>query len=301
MVQSPCVVVCIIDRRYGPAIPGGESAKSATHIEVDHARKNSKPVFYFIRDRAYTEFEQLRHNASYKTYWVEPNNEQARDRWRGFVQQIAALPMSNDYSNWLDQFSTAVDLCDKVESRLVAAFPQHATSRALAPERFVRLTFVPTTFDGFYGDVSGHFRNDTEVLALDVVSGWRLENEDQVVIAQGALAPGRQLVVQGQQNHSYSVPRVPSTSYRSLYCEYENIYGDRYRVEVALGVDIRSVDLPDVIPGRVGHARPPQGTHEFLIIQSERVFAATGVAGARMWIQILAPPDRAEIPPPTVA
>ena len=67
-VQDSDVVVCVVDRRYGPPLPFGEFVgKSATHAEVIHAMKPEfrKPIFFFIRDRAFADFEQMRSNLAY--------------------------------------------------------------------------------------------------------------------------------------------------------------------------------------------------------------------------------------------
>jgi hypothetical protein len=140
-VELSDVVVCILDGRYGPPLPDPYSPKSATEVEVQHAWKIGKPVFTFIRDEAYTEYSQLRKSSSFTTHWVEPNRQERRDSWTHFVTEIANLAEVGNRSNWLDLFSTVIDLCDRVESRLYACFPTAAAGMALRPERVVRIIF----------------------------------------------------------------------------------------------------------------------------------------------------------------
>ena len=216
-VEASDVIICLIDKRYGPSLPAPHADKSATHVEIDHARTLGKPVFYFIRNRAFMEFEQLKTNNSHATRWVEPSDVASRQKWLDFVRNIAALPKSADYSNWLDQFDSGVDLCDKVEARLVAAFPQLAISRALDPERLVRLIFVPTSLDGFRQSVIGHFRNETPNLALNLITGWTLGRSANEVLRRGALASQGNFATHQQTDLTYPLPMSPDEESRTVY------------------------------------------------------------------------------------
>lgn len=121
-VESADVIVCILDQRYGPKLPGREM--SATQAEIQHARDLKKPIAIFIRNRAYTDYAFLRNNADANPLWVEKHETEEcktnRKRWLDFVKLLVRLPGEKqaDYSNWVDQFETIVDLKRIVLKRL---------------------------------------------------------------------------------------------------------------------------------------------------------------------------------------
>jgi len=113
-LESSDIVVCIIDRRYGGIINNATYANlSATHAEIRHANSEAvkKPVLYYMRDRAWNDYDLLRRDATIKTQWVEQRNDAGRAAWLGMVSEIAALPEHNNRSNWVTLFKTSVDLC----------------------------------------------------------------------------------------------------------------------------------------------------------------------------------------------
>ncbi len=52
-VQKSDLVICIIDREYGPLLRGAYGEKSATHVGIEHARAQNIPVFFAIRKQAF--------------------------------------------------------------------------------------------------------------------------------------------------------------------------------------------------------------------------------------------------------
>ena len=109
------VVLCIVDGRYGPPLGNQYGDLSATHVEVRHAREEGKPIFFFIRSIAYTEWSMLKRDSSVNTKWVEPDNPRCRALWTEFVSEFASLP-GEETSNWFDQFRNVVDLKQIVEA-----------------------------------------------------------------------------------------------------------------------------------------------------------------------------------------
>ena len=118
-VANADVVLCIVDQRYGAPLPSGEySGVSATHAEVRHAKKLGKPLYFFIRQEAFTEWAILKRAPETKTKWVETHDDSQRKRWTDFVSECAKLPEEKGISNWCHQFSTVVDLKRIVEMRV---------------------------------------------------------------------------------------------------------------------------------------------------------------------------------------
>lgn len=64
-VETADVLVCILDRRYGPPLPPAHAYAgiSATHAEIVHAQARGKRVFTFVRERSYVDHEQIRETA----------------------------------------------------------------------------------------------------------------------------------------------------------------------------------------------------------------------------------------------
>lgn len=119
-LESSDVVVCIIDRRYGGILGGDFGELSATHFEVNHAQRMDppKPMFFFMRERAWMDYGLLKGNPSAETQWVEPKNSTAKTKWLDFVRQIAAIPSHANRSNWVTLFRSSADLRPLVVKRL---------------------------------------------------------------------------------------------------------------------------------------------------------------------------------------
>jgi hypothetical protein len=113
------VVVCVVDQRYGPVLPDGPFAGiSATHAEVRFAKAKGIPVLHFIRREAFHEYSMLKRDATVKTTWVETSSEERRHLWVSFVAEFATLPTEGGVSNWVDPFTTIVDLKEVVLLRI---------------------------------------------------------------------------------------------------------------------------------------------------------------------------------------
>jgi len=235
-VEAADVVLCIIDRRYGDVLKDGPyKGKSATQAEVEHARrlKPAKPIFFFIRDKAAADFSFIRDNdVRSRTRWVEETNEEQRRRWFEFVKTISQLPKHENWSNWYDPFKDVVDLKQLVYKRLVDRFPQKAASLALSPDRFVRITFVPGRGGEENVTVHGHFQNVGVGPALNLVHGvgWTSLDNPREPYLRGGLPDGQSILTHDGHDYSYSAAGNPSPV---VFCEYENRFRDKYRVEQA--------------------------------------------------------------------
>ena len=259
-VLSSDVVVCILDRRYGEVINAGpHQGKSATHAEIEHARNHKKPVFFFVRSETWREYQELRTNEAYQTKWMEPNDPQKRKLLFDFMQDTSGLPNSAYWSNWCDLFETSVDLAPIVSKRLVDKFPSQAGTLARHPDRFLRLFFNPKQLDPT--GVSGYFRNAGIGSALNVVHGFEVGAKRTAFNPVGALLEGEFL---GDSQPVKYVTGVPLASVKTLiFCEYDNRFGDKYRVEV-----------------------PIVGASGRMKLEPERVSVGVSIAGALSWIPL---------------
>lgn len=241
-VEAADVVLCFIDRRYGGVLRTGQfSGKSATHAEVQHARSHRKPIFFFVREAAFREYEQLRFKPTYKTVWVEPNKTAARQLWFKFMSEVAALPTHSGWSNWCDLFRFSTDLKPLVQKRLSDHFKQQFALPALQPGRIVRMTFK-------YGGsgsraCEGAFLNCGPGPVFCVRHGCTWNDEQTTVGEIGALRDGDISAEHGISTTYIFKAAPPAPGLAGLYCEYQNPHGDRYRVNVPLVPNARGTQL----------------------------------------------------------
>jgi len=223
-VAAADAVVCIIDRRYGGVLKSGPyQGKSATQAEVEYARSLPKPVFFFLRDRAADDYDVMRLNGvSAKTRWVRETNEEQRKRWFEFVRSVSELPRHAEWSNWYDPFKDVVDLKRIVLKRLLDHFPEAALSRALEPDRLVRVTVS----HGKYVDWAS-FQNVGMGPAMNLVygSGASSLGRPKKTLHRSGLAEGDTLNVAGE------LVKTSDGWSTVFFCEYENRFGEKYRVE----------------------------------------------------------------------
>lgn len=222
------VVVCIIDRRYGGVINiGDHSGLSATHAEIRSARDSKVPVFFFVRNYALLDYEQLRKNFEYSPNWIEAKY---KSEWFEMVKECASLPLQKCVSNWCDPFMSSVDLKKLVLKRVQDCFPKCTTGSALLPDHRVRIHFVwrGSETDGI---VKGYFRNAGIGPAFDIYHGFRIGERARFVETRGALGEGEDIKSTEDTEYCYEIPPNESPV---LFCEYNNRFDERYRVEVLL-------------------------------------------------------------------
>ena len=192
-VEASDVVVCIIDRRYGPSLGDGHNDQSATEAEVRHARAKTKPVFFFVRDVAFAEYGQLRANEQFKPRWIEQGKPEMQAKYKAFLDYASRLPEHANRSNWCGQFRSVVELKPLVLKRIGDHFPQHRIGLALHPERFIRLVFHPKAASD--KDVFGTFKNVGHGSAIELRYGWAAASleESQLPMLLGGLREGDEL------------------------------------------------------------------------------------------------------------
>jgi hypothetical protein len=237
-VRASDVVVCIVDRRYGGVLKHGDYAgKSATEIEVEHARSLDppRPVFFFVRDAAFQDLQTLRRNGRAKTKWVEPGKKKRdqRKRWFEWVARVSNLPEHESRNNWCDQFKTVAELKALVLKRLLDQFPTQAASLAMQPGRLVRIHFL-WRFDASPHHISGRFENVGVGPAMNIEHGRSsagiLQTEPAPVktaFHRGGLREGDSIVEEKLDIYRYDVGIAARTF---CYCTYQNRFGDWYHV-----------------------------------------------------------------------
>lgn len=233
-VEQSDVVVAVIDRRYGPPLPSPSeyAGVSATHAELLHARKKSKPVFVLVRDRTLVECENVLASSSSVPRWVDKDSSIEIAKLVKEQRDYARAASSNQ-SNWFDQFKNVVDLKPIVLKRLLDEFPEQVGAFARKPDRLVRLYFE-WRGNNVSGPVGGTFRNAGNGPALNVRSGWNVHGADNDWHGQGGLMAGDEIGSHSNDSKRASYACPPNVNDLFLFCEYENTFGDKYRVEAPL-------------------------------------------------------------------
>ena len=95
---------------------GKYAPHSATEVEIRHAWDKKKPIFFFIRDRAHQEYQQMKGNPSYEPRWIQTKEKES---WFSLVRAIDDLRIANDdgRSNFIEPFSSIVEPRQRALSR----------------------------------------------------------------------------------------------------------------------------------------------------------------------------------------
>ena len=142
-------------------------------------------------------------------------------------------------SNWCDNFKNIVDLKGLVLKRLTEQFPGFRASLALHPDRVVRMALREWYLKepNGIGDWLRAFTNVGVGPAFNLEYGYVLADGGQIVVGSlGGLAEKNSMPEGGSRtlfNIGYWGPvngKIEADSVSGLYCEYENRFGDRYRV-----------------------------------------------------------------------
>jgi len=260
-VERANVVVCIIDRRYGEVLKNGEYAgMSATHVEVRHALKCGKPILYFIRKHAETEYHQMRRNRDYQAQWVEERNPDRCILWFSFVDKLFTLPEHAARSNWYDSFSTSVDLKPLVLKRLADLFPGHAGVVAADPDRVVRLTYRHSDYtlspDMLYFVLDGAIENLGVGPAYMVRAGVAQGDNASLAVTVPGVPEG------SPRTAVIKVPIAPDYQGQAIVLEYRNRFNDWYRTVIPFTLDERGkptlVKSGTLLLARTGPESDPQ-------------------------------------------
>ncbi|MBL8602414.1 MAG: DUF4062 domain-containing protein [Myxococcales bacterium] len=223
------VVVCILDRRYGPKLPENHrfSGISATHAEIKHAWACKKPVLTFIRDVTMDEVGSLNRNADFDTRWI---GKQGKAELASLVNEVTSLRAAVDQksarSNWYDTFENVVDLKPRLLKRLLDCFPDHVGTYARRGDRMVRL-YWEVEYGWKEGIIQVRVSNAGFGPAIEVSICSSSDGKETVVRRQGGLASGGQIAAV-----KVSIPSNRNGA--SLLVYYSNLWGDKYRVRLAL-------------------------------------------------------------------
>jgi hypothetical protein len=224
-------VVCILHRRYRPPLkrePWGD--QSPTEAEVRRQNIGAREAGVLLRPRrgpARLSGSEASPGAAMR--WVEPGKPEQGARWVRFTQYAIDLPEHCGRSNWCDQFRTVIELKPMVVKRLMGQLPRQSVALAMRPDRFVRMTFVPSP--GQREHVYGWFENVGAGAAINLRYGVAPLPLSEVneVRHRGGLAESQ--AINSSDGRPLTLMCKSVTPHQVIVCEYEIRFGDRYRVE----------------------------------------------------------------------
>jgi hypothetical protein len=153
----------------------------------------------------------------------------------------------------------------------------------------------------FVSEIPGWFENPTAHCALNVVHGLRVGDIDRAVGHQGAIAARGAIFAADHDAYRYQLGEWPGADvYRAVYCEYENAYGDAFRVEVPL-LDMR-VDVKDreeKSPRNTAAAYSTTINVAAVRLDRDRFFVQAGGPKNPKWHEIGRAPSVKPMPPPS--
>ena len=234
-VEASDVLICICDRRIGSPLGGRFGKMSATECEVRHARKLNpqKPVLFFVRNAALADYQQRKSKPAVDRKWIEPQKPENFTRWCKFFDYVVKLPEHASRSNWYDPFQTVVDLKPVLMKRLTEQFPNRLASLALDPNRVVRMTYAVKSISNL--QISGQLVNVGLGPALNIEYGCIRTpefNNDQIR-TRGGLREGERLTSGSDSSIVFGFPH--NLSKATIFCQYENRFGDKYKIEQDVG------------------------------------------------------------------
>lgn len=111
------VVVVVLSQRYGGPLGDRYGNLSATHCEYREARKQSKRIYFYVRDRLEAEFAVWKRNKPFKGAWIKsPADMPIFD----LLEEHRKLeqPAEEIANNWLLPFRNSFDMRADLRRRL---------------------------------------------------------------------------------------------------------------------------------------------------------------------------------------
>ena len=108
--------VLLLNQRYGPSLASvGFADESATHLEYHEAKRLTKPMFVFARDRLLADHSAWKRNGrapSFRPSWLQDTKTDGtmNPAMFTFLDEHLALQAASPAQNWCDSFKDSVEL-----------------------------------------------------------------------------------------------------------------------------------------------------------------------------------------------
>jgi len=191
------VVIVILSQRYGPKLGACFADLSATHCEYNEARKQKKPVYFYVRDKLDADFSTWRRNGSKPEFtgaWCREDGVKGLFTMIDAHRQLVGPDGTASSNNWYSTFVNSVDLRADIRRRL-SPVAVRATG-----EKLIRQGQVPILMIISHGisPVAGREGPAVAVLPLS----FNLINAGLVpaIAVQGDLLHGETLIAGGNES-----------------------------------------------------------------------------------------------------
>lgn len=229
--ESDCLLL-LFDRRYGGLLGSDHGNISATELEYKEAVLKGIGVFTFVRDKTFAEWEQW--GSRKGDFDPKHVNKEDCDRLFALIDHISQCPETESRSDWIDQFSSSVDLKDKALTRVKEFLGKdYKADRTLEKDRVVRLTFSDFFGGGpwkpDYAQIRFSLSNLGPNVATDIVLRLEAEGEplDRLSSRWDGLAKGDKT-----EEIVWRIPRGLREC--RLVARYGNLWDDRFEVSAPL-------------------------------------------------------------------
>lgn len=176
-------VIFIIDKRYGNTLENlGYPKLSATHLEYLEAKKNSKPILFYIRDKTYSDYKVYISNPTeFKTNWINENE-------LGIFSLISVHVETSDKSdnNWIIPFRNSIEIKASLEKKLKIPYLKKNLSRKIAEGEIPILKAeMFSSNEGNKVVLKSEFTNTSEYTIFIKLFGYKeeLKNKDIYLLA----------------------------------------------------------------------------------------------------------------------
>jgi hypothetical protein len=250
-VAGADVLVAILDQRYGDRLQVGDRSISPVEAEIREAHRLKKSVFLFARRHTVDAF----HTKNWES--VKPDD-------RDGLQELITYwrDQKPGVSNWMESFETVLDLKPLLLRRLTDEFPEMRGKQALHPDRFVRLTWRESHTNPVQPDGATGVHGDFENVGVGPVFNLRYGIHPGVIplddLAFVAPMGGEVLDLGGLREGCRAGATIGRTGYVIMtdsvflvFCEYENRFGDRYRIDACYRFDGKNRPIRADPPERI--------------------------------------------------
>jgi len=193
-VEASDAVIVILDQRYGPRLGKfGFDDVSATHLEYRRARQNSKPVYFYVRDRLEADFNVRHKNKTNKDLnlsWVDSNDLGLLE----FLREHRELRAESH--NWFSLFTNSLDLKSAVRRHFEPVVKPQVLLDAVHQNRFPLFTRDVNADRITMGNIPSikcqiTLKNVGLAPAFDFIAHWQIEGQEPEKME--LVAPGQEV------------------------------------------------------------------------------------------------------------
>jgi hypothetical protein len=238
--------VIVLDQRYGPVLNNFGYDVSATHLEYREAVKAHKVIHFFVRDRLVADY----------SIWKKNNGQEIRFSWVKDEKDHLIFQLLKEHeqkrateSNWIDTFSTSVDLKNALYKRFRNLVTPAKLAELISKNEVPILDIVTES-----AEINGR-----EVIFKKTIynrgnsPAFNLEISFKAEAQAGKSYPQKRLLTSNCSLSLNSIHRLPASAMRAdrrlddedlVQLDYDTIHGihvsDNFRINLKVASDLVS-------------------------------------------------------------